>query len=203
MELIVMSAAHYFAGEAALINQLFAAGLTRFHLRKPAADEEQFRRLLAEIDPLYYPCLAIHQHHELAEEFSIRRLHYSEAEREKMQTATLDELRGQGFYLSSSVHRLEELIRLQGFDYVFFGPVYDSISKKGYQTVLGADFLLPQSSSLVIAIGGIRADKLGGIQTMGFGGAALLGAIWHSSGFPLVEFEKTITAFKKLHYGNQ
>lgn len=198
MELIVVSPPGYLAGEAEFINQFFAAGLDRFHIRKPKSDEEQFRQLLAGIDPTYYSRLAIHQHHDLAEEYTIRRLHYSEIQRKLMHTADLDELRGQGFYLSSSVHQVEELVVLQGFDYVFFGPVYDSISKSGYQATLPSDFRLPPHPIKVIAIGGIRAEQLAAIQQMGFDGMALLGALWHSSD-PLSAFKQVISKLEELN----
>jgi thiamine-phosphate pyrophosphorylase len=198
MELMVISPADYFEGEAEIYNRFFAAGLTRLHIRKPKGDEDQFRRLMEQIKPDYYPCLALHQQHGLAEEYSIRRLHYTEGQRKLMKAAELDELRGQGFCLSSSVHHLEELAQMQGFDYVFFGPVYDSISKIGYQSSITADFLLPEHSLKVIAIGGLKAEKLGSIKAMGFDGAAFLGAIWHAANPPLVEFKKTIDLFKTL-----
>jgi len=111
MELVVVTPPDYFEGEGQLINALFTAGLDLLHLRKPENDEEKFRKLMLAIRPEYYPAVSIHQHHELADEFSVKRLHYTEQHRKLMGDACLDELRGQGFCLSSSVHDLEEVPR--------------------------------------------------------------------------------------------
>ena len=154
MELIVVTPPEYFEGEAPLINELFAAGLHLLHLRKPDNDEAQFRKLLMDIRPEYHQAIAIHQHHELAEEFSLRRLHFTEQRRKLVGIAPLDELRGQGFCLSSSVHDLQELPDL---DYVFYGPVFNSISKAGYNSVLEAGFVLPPHGVKIFGIGGVSA----------------------------------------------
>ncbi len=65
-------------------------------------------------------------------------------------------------------------------------PVFDSISKRGYASA----FALPQLEMAraegiiddkVIALGGVTADRLPAVRRMGFGGAALLGAIWSAA----------------------
>ncbi|WP_158796012.1 thiamine phosphate synthase [Pedobacter sp. L105] len=195
MELIVVTLPEYFEGEGPLINELFTAGLHLLHLRKPDNDEEQFRKLLMDIQPEYHPAIAIHQHHELAEEFSLRRLHFTEQHRKLMSIAKLDELRGQGFCLSSSVHHLEELPDL---DYVFYGPVFNSISKAGYNTVLESGFVLPPHAEKIFAIGGVNAGRLKQLSAMNFDGAAVLGALWHQEGSPVAEFKKIKQALTDL-----
>lgn len=187
MELVVVTPPDYFEGEGQLINALFTAGLDLLHLRKPENDEEKFRKLMLAIRPEYYPAVSIHQHHELAEEFSVKRLHYTEQHRKLMGDACLDELRGQGFCLSSSVHDLEEVPDL---DYVFYGPVFDSISKTGYNSVLDTDFVLPSHTVKIFAIGGVKAGRLEQLKAMNFDGAAVLGALWHREDSPLAEFKK-------------
>ncbi len=182
IEIIVISRPDYFEGEAVAINRLFADGMGILHLRKPANDPARFRELLSGINPLFYSRIAIHQHHDLAGEFSIRRLHYPEKFRQSTALAVLEGQSQNGFVLSSSIHQLSQLPDLPFLDYVFYGPVFNSISKPGYKSVVDPGFRLPIRSSgpKVVAIGGITNASLETVKQMNFDGAALLGAIWAS-----------------------
>ncbi|MCX2480087.1 thiamine phosphate synthase [Pedobacter sp. MC2016-15] len=196
MELIVVTPPAYFEEEAALINQFFAEGLQLLHLRKEMNDPGQFRVLMDGIDPGYYPRIAIHQHHELAMEFGLKRLHYKEAERRALLHKNIARLRDDGFYLSSSVHDLEEISSLEGFNYVFYGPVFNSISKAGYETVLPGDFILPAHKVKVFAIGGVEEGKLAQLKQMNFDGAAVLGSLWHQAASPLTALKSLLKSIK-------
>ncbi|MBQ5621975.1 MAG: thiamine phosphate synthase, partial [Bacteroidaceae bacterium] len=72
-----------------------------------------------------------------------------------------------------------------GFDNDFLSPIFDSISKEGYQSAFSRDELLEAKrkgilSKNVYALGGITFDKLNEIQNLGFYGAAILGAFWNN-----------------------
>ena len=183
MKLIVVSSPDQVNDETSIINKLFELGLEYFHIRKPADTEEQVRKLIAGIEPDYYPCLSLHQHHSLAEEFGIKRLHYTENERGKLNNNTLEGLISNGFILSTSIHDLSLLPSLNEYHYVFFGPVYNSISKQGYTSVLPPGFKLSKinGSPIIIGIGGIEAKNIAGIKKMNFDGAAILGSIWKNT----------------------
>ena len=191
MELIIISSPDQVNDETKIINKLFESGLEYFHIRKPADTEEQVRKLIAGIEPNYYPRLSLHQHHCLAEEFGIKRLHYTENERGKLKNNTLKGLINNGFILSTSVHDLSLLASLNEYQYVFFGPVYNSISKQGYKSVLPPGFKLNnrKPSPLIIGIGGIGANNMDSIKKMNFDGAAILGSIWKNT-------EKAVKNFK-------
>lgn len=182
MDIIVISRPDYFEGEAMAINQLFVQGMEILHLRKPGNDPGRFRELLSGINPLFYNQIAIHQHHDMAGEFNIRRLHYPEKHRESADLAVLEGQSRNRFVLSSSIHQLSLLPDLLFMDYVFYGPVFNSISKPGYQRVVEPGFRLPIRSGgpRVIAIGGITIANLETVKQMNFDGAALLGAVWAS-----------------------
>jgi len=197
MELIVVTPPEYFKGEAELINQFFAEGLALLHLRKALVDPEQFRALMHGIDPVYYPRIAIHQQHELAAEFGIRRLHFKEAERRQLRQEEIGRLCSDGFHLSSSIHDLEEISGLEGFDYVFYGPVFNSISKTGYHTVLADDFVLPAHQVKVFAIGGVEEGKLQQLKQMNFDGAAVLGSLWHQAVSPLTALKTLLKSIQQ------
>lgn len=194
MELIVISCPNFIANEASFINQLFDEGLSVFHLRKPESSEEEMRELLNKIDSKYYAQISIHQHHQLAFEFGIKRIHFTVKDRNELITGRLVELKESSFILSTSVHSIEEFDELNElFDYTFFGPVYDSISKKGHiglnESTIGS-FTFQKNIS-IIALGGIHKGNIHTIDDRGFSGVGVLGCIWNES-------EKAVENFKLL-----
>lgn len=199
MELVVVSKPDYFEEEGQLFNQFFDIGLQLLHLRKPGNERLRFVKLMEQIDPHYYPRIVIHQHHEMAAKFSLNRLHFPEAKRQKLSIAEIRALKEQGFLLSSSIHQLDLLPELKYLEYVFFGPVFNSISKTGYHTALPVDFVLSPQITKVFAIGGIDAGKLNMVKGMNFDGAAVLGALWHQQETPVQELEKLIKSIKDVH----
>ena len=201
MKLILISSPDQVNDEAKIINELFKSGLKYFHIRKPADTAEQVRKLIAGIEPDYYPCISLHQHHSLAEEFGIKRLHYTENERGKLKNNTLEGLISNGFILSTSVHDLSLLASLNEYHYVFFGPVYNSISKQGYKSVLPPGFKLSamKASPLIIGIGGIEANNMDSIKKMNFDGAAILGSIWKNTEQAVENFKIIQECIKIVH----
>lgn len=195
MELIVISNPVAVANEAAIINGLFAAGLSRFHLRKPGYDTGQIKELLSFIDERYYSCIALHQHHEMAKGFEINRLHYTEQKRAETTAAFRQSQKESGYILSTSIHELDRLADLNVFDYVFYGPVFHSLSKPGYQSKLPPAFRLSNKHAVpkVIALGGIARSNLQQVKQQQFDGAALLGAIWNTP-------EQAIENFKQMNH---
>lgn len=193
MQLIVISNPEDFNGEAAVINSLFRAGMFCFHLRKPGSSAGQLCALLDGIDPAFYPRIALHQHHGLAGTYGITRLHYTEEGRKRASEDVLESKIQQGYLLSTSVHEIQHLSSPGPFEYVFFGPVFNSISKPGYRSVVKPGFRIKPAPGrpLVIALGGIEAGHLPAVKEMGFDGAAVLGTIWQQP-------EKAIEIFTLL-----
>ena len=191
MELIVITRPEMMPGEAAIINQLFAHGLARLHVRKPGATEAEFRALLEQIEPHFRGRIALHQHHELANNFGITGLHFTESNRLVQSEETLERLKNNGFIISTSIHDPEALERLSHcFDYAFLGPVFDSISKEGYRSKLPDNFRLEKYGfpNIVLALGGIHAENYKYALEMGFDGAAVLGSIWQNSDNAIAQF---------------
>ena len=188
--IIVISNPERVADEATVINKLFDAGMELFHLRKPEYTKEELKTLLLKIGSEHYSKIALHQHHELAEEFGIKRLHY--AEKKRME---LKELKKTDCVLSTSVHSMKDYKSLSSdFDYAFFGPVFNSISKINYTPVIGDDFNLSgnKTSTKIIAIGGIDEENVIKDFEMGFDGVAEVGAIWQ-------EPKEAVYNFKNIH----
>lgn len=188
MSFIVISDPLGFEQEADLINQLFEAGMPLFHLRKPDMDINDYTQLISSIDPVYYDRIALHQFHELANNFPlIKRLHYPE------------KFRKEGYkyndtnVLSTSIHSLHELHKLEHFDYTFYGPVFNSLSKPGYMGLATVKLKLPVDNKRIklIALGGIDLDTVEKVKPMGFDGIAVLGAIWNNK-------ERSVDKIKQL-----
>ncbi|MDR3253081.1 MAG: thiamine phosphate synthase [Tannerella sp.] len=73
--------------------------------------------------------------------------------------------------------------RSVALSYVFLSPVFDSISKVGYRQGFTSEELLSYRmqgfiNKRVIALGGIYAGNISEIRRYGFGGVAVLGALW-------------------------
>lgn len=201
MELLVISSPRQVNNEANIINQLFKSGLQYFHIRKPEDSMEQVRTLISGIDPEFYSRLSIHQHHGLADEFKIKRLHFTESEQKKQSRNAISRLIDKGFILSASIHDLNQLPSLQDFKYLLFGPVYDSISKPGYKSKLERGFKIHKinQTPLIIAVGGIWVDNLEDCKKMNFDGAAVLGSIWKNSEEAVRNFETLQQCLKSVH----
>ncbi|NVM65304.1 thiamine-phosphate pyrophosphorylase [Mucilaginibacter sp. SG538B] len=180
MELIVISAPDTVTDEAQIVNRLFGAGLQRFHLRKPGWDLDQCTNLITQIDQAYHHAIVCHQHHRLAKVFEMHYLHYPEKNRIKSDHLDLNIQLNQGYRLSTSVHDVSATSSLKHFEYTFLSPVFNSISKQGYQSMLPAGFCLDRNKSgpKIIALGGVDITNLNLLKKMNFDGAAVLGAIW-------------------------
>ncbi len=198
---IVLSNPTPIGDEAAILNSLFEEGMELFHLRKPNAGIEEIRRLVEKIKPQYRTRIALHQHHELATELGIHRLHFTEEKRNVTDEKRFIELKEKEYVVSTSIHAIKEYKKLSSsFDYVFFGPVFDSISKQGYTSTITSDFVFPIEKALpkVIAIGGVDVETLAHIKKMNFSGAAVLGTIWQHPEKSIAQFKIVQKAWKQL-----
>ena len=193
MRLVVISNETFFPAEAKLVNQLFEQGLSCFHLRKPNASCAEIAKLLDEINEKFHPFISLHQRHEIAHEYGINRLHFSEESRQSSSASRWDDLKKNGSTLSTSIHNLQDLPNVSGlFDYTFFSPVFNSISKEGYKGILTEDFKLTKGnlSAEIIALGGINSLNISLIKKLEFDGAAVLGCLWKKPKNALTEYKK-------------
>lgn len=192
MELIVISNPAAVAHEGKLINNLFQSGLKYFHLRKPDTDIRTLIHLLNEIDSGFYDRIALHQFHEMAEEFGIKRLHFTESARKTSNLKSLQDQLAAGFTLSTSIHNISSLPKVEHFSYIFYGPVFNSISKAGYLSKVPKNFMLEKADckTKVIALGGVQASNLMKIKEMGFDGIAVLGTLWNEPRHAVEQFSQ-------------
>jgi thiamine-phosphate pyrophosphorylase len=198
--LVVISSPDAIADEANIINALFEEGLEILHLRKPGIERGGLEILLKKIKPQYMHQIALHQRHQIAADWGISRLHFTETKRAEMSKEEWGALKQADNILSTSVHDIEAYKQLPPvFDYTFFGPVFNSISKEGYLSVTGDDFVFPVVAGLpkVIAIGGINGQNIQRVKAMGFSGAAVLGMIWRQPDDSAEQLKKVRTAWKQ------
>lgn len=190
--LIILSDAVAVKDEAQLINNLFDAGLKIFHLRKPDVEQKAIEMLLAAIDSKYHAQIALHQYHQMAKNFGINRLHFTEAIRTQTSNNILIDLEDNGNILSTSIHQVSAYAQLPPcFNYTFFGPVFNSISKQGYISNVGTNFKMPilKNHPKAIAVGGITAANLSDALNMNFKGVGVLGSIWQQPVQSLEQFK--------------
>lgn len=90
--------------------------------------------------------------------------------------------RAPGFTIGVSVHSVDEAHATErdGADFIVFGPVYDTPSKRAYGPPQGVDALanvIKAVSVPVFAIGGITPDRVAAVRAAGAHGVAVISAI--------------------------
>ncbi|PVH26761.1 thiamine phosphate synthase [Sphingobacterium corticibacter] len=174
--------------ELKTVIQLLDAGLDRLHIRKYEYTAKETAAYIRSIPAHHHAKLVLHTHHELAEEFDIKRIHYSERDRLELQHMPVL----QGVQLSTSVHNIDTFNELEEcWDYAFLSPFYPSISKPGYgATSTIHEQLAARNNQAVklIALGGIAATNIAKTLSLKVDGVALLGAIWESTN-PIKAFD--------------
>lgn len=184
MKLVLFSTPDAFADESALLGEMFEQGLEVLHLRKPTWQRDAVAALVESIPVRFYNRIVLHTHYELVREYGLRGIHLPEVERAR-NPACAEQWKESGAYsVSTSLHTLAALHGYDPvYDYVMLSPVFDSISKQGYRSAFSVDDVrraVHQSSYAVIALGGVCTENIHELQAMGFAGAAVLGAVWHS-----------------------
>lgn len=175
--------------EAIICNSFFANGLTILHLRKPGAEQAVYEKFIRQIEPRYRNRIVIHDHYELAEKYQLRGMHFKSGMAAKY-------VNYPNQTISISCHSVEEIQNLPFRPaYCFLSPLFDSISKAGYQSQFQQ---LPEVSDIpvpVIALGGITPERAALCKMMGFKGVAALGYIWEKPDEALSRFFRLKTPF--------
>ena len=182
------------------IEHFFEAGLELFHIRKPEFSEAQTEMFLKKIPSRLRPFCVLHYHHQLAIDYNLGGIHFPEKHREsllnkKNQTNVLKKFELQGYSISASLHSIADLHGNHWlFDYVFFSPVFPSISKKEHKPEYewpAITSAIRESNLMIIALGGIYIDNIEDIVEAGFHGYALKGAVWNANN-PVIAFKEIV-----------
>lgn len=181
MKIIVITRPDFFDGETELVNNLFRAGMERLHLRKPKSSEEELASWLQNIDSQYYSRIVLHDHLSLISRFPLGGVHLNSRNPEYHKTGS-----EQDITISRSCHSIAEVIQYKPeCNYLFLSPIYDSISKEGYGAAFSRIDLKQAADEgiidgKVLALGGVSLEHIPELRSMGFGGAAVLGALWQA-----------------------
>lgn len=196
-KLIIISSSEEVHKEFEIIDSLFGEGLECLHLRKPDYDLPELEHWLLQINPHNLNKIVIHSHHELTEKFQLKGIHFTNTYLNQISgkelISVIQNARSEKYTISSSIHSMEELNKLKAdYDYVFLSPVFNSISKHGYESrfnLAGLSEGLKNKVSKVgvVALGGIDEENTGLALQTGFDGVALLGAIWNNGTESIIE----------------
>lgn len=195
MEIIVLSPENDYPGEMQWVVRLLAAGLQRYHLRKPGWGDAEVEAYLEKIPCRWRPKVVVHQCYRAVKKFKLGGWHCKDREDQLQSIRSLPQSVPSPTTLSRSIHHLDDLYGdLASWDYVFLSPIHRSISKANYGPHWGATELETAirrckdlSDTKVYALGGVEPANIPDCTLMGFDGVALLGAIW-SSPHPLQSY---------------
>lgn len=178
MKLIIITNETIFEGNGALLNKLFAEGMETLHLRKPFATESEVEYLLNQIDAEYHRQIVLHDHFGLLKTFDLKGVHLNRRNTIRPHITDIS--------VSHLCHSFECLeASMENHDYIFLSPIFDSISKTGYNHAFTKEQLLVAKSKhlineKVIALGGIDHKTIPLAVQYGFGGVAVLGSLWEN-----------------------
>lgn len=177
MELVIITTDTLFDHEAEAINTLCKEGVQVLHLRKPQSTKEQMELLLKQINPFYLNRMVLHDHFDLVQQFGLKGYHLNSRNKEVT--------RDRGKSISASCHSFQELQDKSFCNYLFLSPIFNSLSKPGYQQAYSEIELLQAKKNQwinekVYALGGITPSNLPLLKTYGFGGAVILGFLWEN-----------------------
>ncbi len=179
--------------EQNVITALLEDGLDYCHIRKPEAGVQQIKNFINTIHHKYHNKLIVHYHFELLKTFDLRGIHFSNNNKHM-----IDDFLKTDYHKSISVHSLKEAeeYKDKGFDYMFLSPVFDSISKSGYDSGFKpgeVKAFLSKNSVPLVALGGVDETRIKTVYDEGFSGIALYGALWK-------RFEKNSSVHDLIHY---
>lgn len=197
MKLILITSPTYFVEEDKIITDLFEEGLDILHLRKPDSAPIYAERLLSLIPEQYHKRIVVHGHFYLKDEYRLKGIHLNHRN-----PVPPENYKG---HISCSCHSLEEVKeQKRNCDYVFLSPIFDSISKLNYHSNYTPEEIKKAHKAgiidkKVIALGGIDLDNIRQVKDYGFGGIAILGAIWNRFNTCTdCDYTKLIEHFRKL-----
>ncbi len=173
--LVVITPENIFPEEAQLLNEMFNRGLQHLHIRKPNCNTDHLRNLLSQIPIENCPKICLHYYPDIAKEFNLGSI--------QLNSIILTPPPDWTGFVCSSCHSLNEISKhIDNEQYKFLSPIYNSISKSGYNSNFSPHNLALHKDDLthnnVVALGGITLENIPEVHALGFVGFAILGALW-------------------------
>jgi len=181
--------------EEQILHALVRAHGITIHVRKPDFTELEYKSYLSRYASIFSH-MVLHEHHSLAKEFSVKGIHLKEVDRNSAK-----EIDKNVNVISTSFHTIEDIKNnLREFEYIFYSPLFKSISKENYGTNTTEEQLAETLSALkkqtnipIIGLGGINEENIALVKKCGFDGAAVLGSVWQQSN-PVESFHRIFTS---------
>jgi len=166
----------------AVVAECLAAGLPAVQVREKdlgAADLAALCRPLREVTRKHGASLVVNDRVDVALAVgadAVQRTHASLAVDDIRQIA------GARLQIGASVHSLEDAVDAErrGADWIVFGPLYDTPTKRAWGAPQGVAHLGRVTAAVhipVIAIGGITPERVGAVRAAGARGVAVISAI--------------------------
>ncbi|MBS7252713.1 thiamine phosphate synthase [Flavobacterium branchiicola] len=188
--MIVITNPFFVEDEIDILHSLLKEGLSLLHIRKPDFSELEMAQFIHQIKLEYRANLVMHNHHDLAEDFGINRLHFSEKERKSLNDFPARFSKPRSFK-STSTHSIESFNSLENFEYAFLSPLFKSISKENYfpeRDLFEELKSRTNHKTKMVALGGIDSENIRQVLEKGFDDVALIGSIWKNEN-PLKQFK--------------
>ena len=171
MKLALITSPLALEDEIKMLREMLDLGSFWLHIRKPAWDKARVGQLVLALDSPTRLCL--HGPINWALEWGLGGVHYGERLLAEAPAPT------KGINRSRAVHQAKDL----GGDWerALISPLFDSISKPGYKAQ--GDLLALGKVKTPIetyALGGVSLARLETVESLGFKGAAVLGAVWQA-----------------------
>ena len=120
------------------------------------------------------------------DKFHLRKLNWSTKEVDDLYNELKEEVKRITVIhknFKGSCHSIDEVEEVDGkLEYCFLSPIFDSISKQGYEANFNQEelkkFLKKERGIKVIGLGGVTENNYQELLDLGFDGGAFLGAVW-------------------------
>lgn len=188
LKLLVLSNSKKDPDEPVYVTQFLEHGLDVFHLRKPDFSSREMDEYINQIPARFWGNIVIHSHYHLVKKYNLLGIHLGKTKRRswffKKFRLPYMRLTNPKLQVTTSFHHLASLYEeTYPFDYVFLSPIFDSISKSGYQSGFSHHNIasaINRSHFKIMALGGIEIDKLEFVKNSHFAGVVLSGVLWQN-----------------------
>lgn len=204
MEITVITSSKKNEDEPKIVTQLFEAGLSTLHLRKPRYSTKQLSGYIEQIPVHFHNRIIIHSHHNLIFKYNLKGIHFTNVhlERKFKKWWFLRKLRvkGKKIISSRSYHKLSEVYNTEEikFNYYLLGTVFNSLTNTLYSGFYehGITAAIKTSGKDFIARGGINESTIEKAWQLGFKGVAINSYIWKTEN-PFQKFVDVLDFCKK------
>lgn len=178
MRLILFTSELSVTGEAAILKEALQAGFYRVHVKRRSFEKDSLRLFLDQFEDAELNRFVLHSEFDISAEYPVAGVHLPEKIRQESYVLDV------GLpVISSSFHTIADFEKeIMKFEYGFIGPVFNSISKPGYQGVPALLAINDKLKSSAVPVGGITPGNIQMIVDSGFSKAAINGFVWeHTS----------------------